>query len=235
VYIGDRLLDARAGMQSPPRHRLRDRHYFHWRYRWILGCVAMAAAAAASGLVLTRWPADARIPDSALAAATLAYFSGLHSRARLWRCVERLLAPFSSRAFVTGFLFTAGCLLPAASEVPPGASAPLIRLLGLPALFFASLAWLNCQAIGQWESDCGCGRHNGIVRKAGLLAFSGVLLAMGIGPATPRAASLLAAGALSALLLALLECIRGRLTPLALRAAADLVLLTPVLLLVLHP
>jgi hypothetical protein len=41
---------------------------------------------------------------------------------------------------------------------------------------------------------------------------------------------LVAAGAASALLLALLDRLRRRLTPLALRAAADLVLLTPVLI-----
>jgi hypothetical protein len=42
-----------------------------------------------------------------------------------------------------------------------------------------------------------------------------------------RIALLVASGAASALLLALLDRLRGRLTPLALRAAADLVLLTP--------
>jgi hypothetical protein len=49
--------------------------------------------------------------------------------------------------------------------------------------------------------------------------------------ARPRPAALTAAAAASALLLALLDRIRGRLTPLALRAAADLVLLTPLVLL----
>jgi hypothetical protein len=42
-----------------------------------------------------------------------------------------------------------------------------------------------------------------------------------------RVANLLAAGTASAVLLALLDCTRSRLTPLALRVTADLVLLTP--------
>jgi hypothetical protein len=41
---------------------------------------------------------------------------------------------------------------------------------------------------------------------------------------------LLAAGALSALLLAMLDSLRTRMTPLALRTGADFVLLTPLLL-----
>jgi hypothetical protein len=47
----------------------------------------------------------------------------------------------------------------------------------------------------------------------------------------PRFAALVAAGAVSTLLLALLDRLRNRLTPLALRISADLVLLTPFALL----
>ena len=43
--------------------------------------------------------------------------------------------------------------------------------------------------------------------------------------------SLMLAGVASSLLLALLDRVRNRLTPLALRCAADLVLLTPLILL----
>lgn len=46
----------------------------------------------------------------------------------------------------------------------------------------------------------------------------------------PRAAAMIAAGAVSALLLAWLDGKRGRLAPVTLRAAADLVLLMPGLL-----
>jgi hypothetical protein len=231
VYIGDRLLDAWAGMQSPPRHRLRERHHFHWQHRWILASVAVAAATAATWFVVMRLPARARVPDTALVAATLVYFSGVHSRGRIRR-LEWLLSAFSSRAFLIGMLFTAGCLLPAASQVAPGASAPLVRLMALPAIFFAALAWLNCYAIGRWESTASGSAENGVMGKAGLLAAMGALLAVFLGPTSSRVGWLMAAGTASALLFVLLEHMRGRMTTLALRATADLVLLMPAFLLI---
>ena len=230
MYIGDRLLDARAGMQSPPMHRMRERHHFHWHYRRILLPVALAAAVLAALVIVMRLPARARMPDTALAAATLAYFSGIHSRGRI-RPVEWLLSTFSSRAFLIGVLFTAGCLLPAASQVAPAASVPVARVLAWPAVFFAALAWLNCHAIGHWESARSERAPTGIVGKAGLVAATGFALAFLMGGTAPRIGGLVIAGTGSALLLALLERMRTRLTPLALRAAADLVLLTPAILL----
>ena len=232
VYIGDRLLDARAGMQSPPLHVLRERHYFHWRYRRFLAPGGALAALAAAALVLTRLPAAARAPDTALATATLAYFSGIHSRRRISPALQAVLAPISPKPFLIGILFTAGCLLPLASQVPALA---IIRGLAKPASFFVVLAWLNCYAIAEWESGDPIHPSNSTLRRAGLLAATGALLALFQAITEPRSALLVAAGTTSALLLALLDRLRHQLTPLALRAAADLVLLTPALLLVIEP
>jgi hypothetical protein len=235
VYIGDRLLDARAGMCTPPRHQMRDRHYFHWRYRRILAPLALVAACASLWIVLTRVPAAARVPDSAVAAATLAYFSGIHSRRRLPSRLTRLLSPLLSRPVLIAVLFTAGCLLPVLSQTagrdPTGLPG---RLLLIPALFFAALGWLNCQAIAQWESNSRA-PSNPVQPIAFLVAVVGVFLALALFSSQPRFSGLVIAGAASALLLALLDRFRTRLTPLALRAAADLVLLTPVFLLLPRP
>jgi hypothetical protein len=57
-----------------------------------------------------------------------------------------------------------------------------------------------------------------------------VLCVLAAASAHPRPAALLAAGGASALLLALLDRNRARFSALALRAAADLVLLTPLAL-----
>jgi hypothetical protein len=235
VYIGDRLLDARAGMCTPPKHQLRDRHHFHWRHRSVLTPLAVLAATASLWIVVTRIPAAARVPDSAIAAATLAYFSSVHSRRRLPECLARLLHPLLSRAVLIGVLFTAGCLLPvwsqAALRVPPR---PVERLLLIPALFFAALGWLNCHAIAQWESNRGV--HSKPVRPiACFVGLVGFCLAVLLVWNEPRSAALIAAGAASSLLLALLDRFRARLTPLAVRAGADLVLLTPALLLIQAP
>lgn len=238
IYIADRLLDARAGMRFPPLHLMRERHFFHWRYRAVLAPIGMLAAVAAGTLVITCLPAGARLPDTALAAATLAYFSGVHTRGRLFCRIYRLLSPFSSRAFVIGALFTAGCLLPAASEVGRAGAAPAARALALPALYFACLGWLNCRAIGQWESPGGDPSPVGCFPRptvAELMGICGAVLALLLAAAQPRAAWMIAAGTASACLLGLLDRYRARLTPLALRATADLVLLTPALLFLMRP
>ena len=234
IYIGDRLLDARAGMQSPPRHLLRDRHHFHWRHRWKFAPLAAVAALTGAAIVFTRLPAVARVPDSAVAAATLAYFSGIHSRRKLPPAppvIDRVLAAFFSREVLIGVLFTAACLLPLCSQVQPGpASIPTFHLLALPSAFFATLAWLNCFAISRWESAPQAPRPILVHWTALILASVGVLVACSLLRTEPRAAVLLFSGAVSALLLALLNHFRSRLAPVTLRAAADLVLLTPVFL-----
>jgi len=233
VYIADRLLDARAGMQSPPRHLLRERHYFHWRYRRVLAPIGLLAATAAAPLVITRLPAAARLPDSALAAATLVYFSGVHARLRIFPDIRRLALPFRSRAFLIGAIFTAACLLPVASQMAHTRTLPAAGPLASPALFFGVLAWLNCRAIGRWESapEFSLEANDGPLTCAWMVAIAGALLALCLAGAEPRASMLVAAGTASALLLGVLDRFRNRLTPMALRAAADLVLLTPALLL----
>ena len=231
VYIADRLLDARAGMQSPPRHILQERHEFHWRHRWLFTSLALAAALAAARIVATRLPPAARIPDSLVAAATLAYFSGVHSRARVLHKIECLLSRFTSRPVLIAILFTAGCLLPVASQVAAPGFISAARMLAMPALFFAALAWLNCQAIARWESQGPHDDSGAIARVGTLVALAGAGAAVLLAPTEPRSALLVAAGTASALLLAVLGRFRHRLTPLALRAAADLVLLTPALFL----
>jgi len=134
-----------------------------------------------------------------------------------------------------GILFTAGCALPVWSRMlAAGHTVALWRLAG-PVVLFALLAWLNCYSIECWESrpehSCtGPHRPPQVLAQATLLAVAGLLLAVLVAPAQPRSAALLVSGAAGALLLALLDCFSQRLSPVALRAAADLALLTPVLL-----
>jgi succinate dehydrogenase hydrophobic anchor subunit len=231
VYIADRLLDARAGMQSPPRHVLRERHEFHWRHRRVFVPLGFLAALAAARIVATRLPAAARIPDTAVATATLAYFSGVHARAGVLHRLEHLLSRSTSKALLIGVLFTAGCLLPAASQVPAPGFISAARVLAMPAMFFAVVAWLNCHAIAQWEAPGSDAAVGPLGRAGALVVLVGALVAVLLAQTEARSALLVAAGTASALLLTALDRFRHRLTPLALRAAADLVLLTPVLLL----
>ena len=254
VYIGDRLLDARAAIRSGETHRLRERHFFHHRHRRVFGVLAVAASCAAAWIVLLLMPAVARERNSVLGAAAAAYFSCVHSSRRVrWRLTRlcaggwsRLLPAMLSKELLVGLLFTAGCVLPTLSRAAAAPGGPHWPLWAAAA-YFAVLAWLNCHAIERWEGD-GCqGAERGIAPAAGvggglvswgrpfpaasLLAVGGLLGAWALFSAAPRPAALLAAGAASSLLLALLDRLRSRLTALALRAAADLVLLTPLALL----
>jgi hypothetical protein len=223
VYIADRLLDARNGFRTGAIHRLRERHLFHHRHRRILGPLAMASACVAAWIVVALMPPAALERNSVLAAAAVAYFSGVHTRRKL----PKLLAQFLSKEFLVGVLFTTGCVLPALSRfvASPGS---LLGPLSAAAACFAALAWLNCSLIERWESACEVRQ----VSAAALgLILAGLLFATILVWIEPRAAALVASGILSALLLALLDRTRNRVTPLALRTAADLVLLCPVILL----
>jgi hypothetical protein len=100
----------------------------------------------------------------------------------------------------------------------------------IPVTLFAALAWLNCRAIDRWEGASAPLDPFPIAATAGAIGVTGLAMAAGLCAWEPRAAAMLAAGAASALMLAGLDTARGRLSPVTLRAAADLVLLTPALL-----
>jgi hypothetical protein len=229
VYVVDRLLDARTGLRTGATHRLRLRHHFHWRHRRILIPLALAAGCAALGMVIALMPPPAREGNTVLAAAALAYFARIHSRSGLLtgrgRAMPRVLAfRFPLKELLVALLFTAACTLPAFSRLPAAGTA---WPLAATAAFFALVAFVNCHAIEQWESNSRPFTGSQTFRIASLLGILGILLAAFLFPSNARPAALLAAGAASALLLALLDRMRNRLTPVALRVAADLVLLTP--------
>lgn len=247
-YVSDRLLDARAGLQSSMRAALRERHLFHWRYRRLFLPLAIAATCLGAVMGLTFVPPIVRERGTVLAAAALVYFSGVHAAPRVARWKQSL--PRSvNKEFLVALLFTAGCILPAWSKLHATGATEFPRWwFWTPAAYFAALAWLNCSCIANWESD-GDARGGRIdqdqwrvfeprigrttpLLKAHLLAIAGLLMAFAASAAHPRSAGLLIAGAVSAMLLGLLEHMRTHMTALALRVSADLVLLTPLLLFV---
>jgi hypothetical protein len=240
IYIGDRLLDARSALASMQPSRLRHRHRFHWRHRRLLAALAMTSALAALAIVIVFVPVAARERGAALGLATIAYFSGVHSLrnpgSRLgWLPTPgKILArvPFNQvgNEVLVASIFTSGCMLP----VWPHAALPPAPLwpLALVATFFMLLAWLNYHAIGRWEAAA----PHEITTTAGfLLAVISLAVAVSLRATHPATALLIASGAGSALLLALLNKNRRALTPLALRASADLVLALPLICLAFRP
>lgn len=224
VYVGDRLLDAHTALRVPEQHSLRERHYFHWRHRHVLVPLAAIAALAAARIIFVNMPRGALTPNSVLGAATFAYFSGVHARRKLPQVVNK--------EFLVGVIFTASCVLPALLQLNAAhASARRVGAFAVLGIYFAALAWLNCHAIAKWESHSAERMQHAAVDTLGCLhAAAGIVLAGFLAADHPRISLMLAAGAASTLLLVLLDRKRERLTPLALRAAADLVLLTPILI-----
>jgi hypothetical protein len=223
VYIGDRLLDAHSAIRAGDIACLRERHYFHWHYRHALAPLAIVAAVAAGIIMLALMPFAILERDSALAFAASVYFSGVHlSRGHSTRRLRIV-----SKEFLVGFLFTAGCALPTVCRLGEMRTFTEKRwpvVIGMA--FFALLAWLNCHAIERWES----GGLSHISRKTGAIAIAGVFFAIMLHHAAFAVSALLVAGSSAALLLWLLDYFRNRMTALTLRMAADLVLLTPILL-----
>jgi hypothetical protein len=221
-YIADRLLDARNA-----RTPLRTRHHFHWKHRRLFVPIAFATAIVAIALVLHSMPLAARTRDSVLAAATLAYFSSVHSP---WRPpIPRFSLP---KELLVGILFTLACTAPTWTRIA-GPGIVIHHLALLPTiLIFTSLAWLNCHAIETWESASKSSHRPSTFWLAiALVAIALLTAVIAAALHQHRQAALLATAALSASLLALLDRHQHSLTPIALRCSADLVLLAPLALL----
>jgi hypothetical protein len=225
VYVGDRILDAWRALRADKLESLRERHFFQWRHRRVLIPLAGFAALAAAAIIFGVMPLTVRERDSVLAGAALAYFSGIHVPGMRPQWFARL----QSKELLVGLLFTAGCALPTLTRLHGAVGDGLpIALLAMVMVCYAALAWLNCAAIDQWEAS---GREAsgglGTGRSARRIATGAFVLVLACAAIAPRLSMLAAACAASALLLAWLDRQRNRLTPPALRCAADLVLLTP--------
>lgn len=216
-YVADRLLDARF---APPS-ALQERHRFHDRHRRWFFVMAVPAALALAVLI-------AQMPRSLIAAYSL-----LGAFSLLYLCLVHLPLrahgnPLHSfpKEFTVALLFAAATALPAwdtarhhAAGMPR--SHPLLFLCPV----FAALCWLNCLAIEDWERQRG-GFRIPLLALCTLAACALTIPAV----ATSMARELATAALLSAALFLMLD--HSRLAASGRRIAADLVLLTPLLLLV---
>jgi hypothetical protein len=226
IYIADRLLDALRSFRHGNVDQLRERHFFHWQHRRMFLPVAIVAACVCALMIFSFMPLAARERNSLLAAAAFLYFARVHTAEPEKKPFLRFASPLFSKEFLVGVLFTTGCALPALAHA--AALQKSLWPLLLQVAVFMLLAWLNCHAIDRWESNRSARPS---ITLFSVACVAACLLAWLIPVSQPRAAALLAAGALSALILALLDRVRNHLAPSTLRAAADLALLTPAVLL----
>jgi hypothetical protein len=237
IYAADRLLDARAldgATDGQSTRDLEERHRFHHRHRGRFLSILVLAAFSLMGL-LPRISPDALLLYSLLATLLAAWLIVIHTRYQHGDRARRL-----PKELAVGVFF------PAAVFVPTVARAPQLQLRLLPcALLFAGVCTLNCLFVYAWEHPQDQARQLDNTFKHGrahwttLWAVNHIrqlaltLLALSALAALP--ASLVRppalACALSAALLLFLHAQRRRVLPVDLRAAADAVLLTPLLLL----
>ena len=229
LYASDRLLDSRvltASVSPNDHHELELRHYFHRTHRRSFRLGILAASAALT-VLLPRLDAKSIHLYLVLGILLFGYFILIHANsANASQRTQRL-----PKELAVGLFFSA------ATFIPTIARAPELRAALLPAaILFAFLCSLNCLFIYAWEHPVPSPQTHAATRIAlrflPHFAVAALLAALMIKIADPTLSwAIPAACALSICLLVLLHRRRRRVSPTTLRAAADLCLLTPALLL----
>jgi hypothetical protein len=222
LYAADRLLDARLLSVHPLNAgTLEARHYFHHRQRSAFIAGVLLASIALATLLPHLTPESIRL-YLILGGFVFAYFILIH----VTQSAHRL-----PKEFAVGICFAAATFIPTVSRQPN------LRLsLIPPATLFAALCSLNCLFIFAWEHDSEHSNAHPITRVAVhyLPQFAAAIAAVGLGICffdrrTPW--HIAAACTISLVLLQLLHHYRRQIPAVTLRAAADLALTTPLLLL----
>jgi hypothetical protein len=218
LYAGDRLLDVRR----PDVSEMEERHRFHQRHqaRFVAG-IAIASVILAVLLPMIPFPAVRLY--LVMGGLVFGYFIVIHAMQRAHRLPKEI---------VVGVCFAAAVFIPTVARRPE------LRLaLLIPALLFAALCSINCLFIYAWEHADGSSAQRphpvtlvALRHLRALTAF--VAVASFVMAAIDRHAPWpidLAIG-LAATALLILNARYRKSDRVALRAAADLSLLTPLLL-----
>jgi hypothetical protein len=222
LYATDRLLDWPAG-NSEGYAELEARHRFHHRHRDAFtkaiaaGCLVLAA-------LLVRIPEMLFLAYCGLGGLLLMWFATIHGFAP--KRSERL-----PKELAVGLFFPAAIFVPGWLDVRGERD-----WLTLAAICFGLLCTLNCLSIYAWEhaADEVAGAHIttrwGVraLRPLGAITIGASLAAAIFAP--QHLAPIFLAMACAAGLLWVLDRIRNEMERTGLRAAADLVLLTPLLI-----
>jgi cell division protein FtsW (lipid II flippase) len=212
IYAADRLLDS---------HDLEARHHFHHRHRTrFLSAISIASLSLA--YLLHKIDMRALHLYALLAVLLAAWLLLIHARPSPGRRLPKEAA--------------VGLFFPAAVFIPTVARAPQLRTDLLPAAaLLAAICTLNCLFLYAWEHPYDRSQAHATTRWATVhlthLAATTFLLcaAVAIFSRTPMLHRPALACALTSASLLLLNTFRKRFSPIHLRAAADIVLLSPLL------
>jgi hypothetical protein len=226
-----------AMVLASPQDRLEERHLFHHRHRKAFLSTILAAALALAALLPRLDPAAVRL-YLIEGGVLLSWFLVLHATSSAHRLPKEI---------AVGLFFSAAIFIPTVARDP----ARRLDLLPCAALF-AALCSLNCLFIYAWEHEDGrlanpeqrlanarpphpttrIALAHLTVLDATVTISAIVLAILHSLSSTPAGETLLpCACAISSVLLLLLHRHRGRFSRVHLRAAADMTLLTPMLLL----
>lgn len=203
IYAADRALDAWRGSGN------RLRHEFYRRYwRAVFPCWILASCAC-GWLAWTYLPTPEFDCGALLLAGVAAYLTGVHA-------MPRTFARSGAKEAAVAALFGIGTVL---------AAWPRLSTTGdvLSIALFSALVWINCASIEDWEERRPA--RSGVYFVAAAIALIAALCLRGHRPVLGSAETA------SALGLVVLDRMRGRLSPEALRVLADAALASPVLFL----
>jgi hypothetical protein len=238
LYAADRLMDARLLHVDPTHYEsLEARHYFHHRHRtaFLTGIIFASIALAA---LLPQLDAKAIHLYLVLGGLVSGYFILIHATRSTE--AQQKIAHRLPKEIAVGLCFAA------ATFIPTVARRPDLRLTLLPLAFlFVILCSLNCLFIYAWEHEHSPTIHpTHIITRLALRNLPSLTVALILcnialvlfdrlfdhqAPWTIPCAT-----ALSAATLLLLHNHRHSIARTTLRAAADLALTTPLLLLLFH-
>ena len=206
LYAADRLLDARGAAGLEARHLFHKRHRVSFRWGIVAACAALA-------VLLPRMMAAAVRMDEVLGALLVGWFVVIHSLGSETRPLPK--------EFVVGMFFAAAVFVPAVARRPE-----MQIGLVLPAVLFGAVCCLNCLFIFAWEHE-GLGEARG--HRFTVMAARGVVwLGAGLALVCFGVSGTIAqAVGWSAGLLVGVHLVREKVERTTLRALADLVLLTP--------
>jgi hypothetical protein len=222
IYLADRFGDSLALTPEMPIS-LRQRFCIRHRGFWL---IAIAAIGIADALVVsTHLDLRTLKTGAEIGAVAIVYLILNHRWSHSWQ-----IAPLKEA--VIGLLFAVGTI----ASVSPRLPALDTRFL-VPSLFFAVLCTLNCISIAVWERPLDAAQRRGSISTAFpgtarfVLPALVVLAAMALAIFGLHAFRLYVCVAMSALLLAGLHIFRCHLQPDVCTALADIVLLSPIVVL----
>ena len=240
LYAADRLLDAQPLHHHPTANPdLELRHLFHHRHRRPF-LITLGGATLSLSALIPQLPAAALHLFLILGTLLAGYFILIHATSGAARLPKEL---------AVGLFFSAAIFIPTVARltstpVEQSFPASLLRYtaadlrvpLALPAILFAALCCLNCLCIYAWEHPDLVGRTPLPHRLTQIASHQRrplalALLLASLAETLAIHSQIAAAIALAVLVLFTLDQVHDRLSPVTLRAAADLALTTPALFL----